>query len=74
MCHTSIAHIKTERSTLLSLHVLQITYNPKDDFMELIEILSGNFDGSSQPVSQPSFQLVMPNPAKRKKNSRVKKA
>ena len=71
--HVYIGPHKNGETYSLSLHVVQITYKPKDDFMDLIESLSGDFDGA--PSASSSSQLAKPDPVKRKKKktTRAKK-
>ena len=69
--HAYIGPHKNGENYSLSLYVVQITYKPKEDIIELIESLGDNFDAAS---SSSSNQLAKPDPVKRKKRtSRAKK-
>ena len=69
--HVYIGPHKNGETFSLSLHVVEITYKPTEDIMDLIESLSDDFNGAP---SASSNQLAKPEPVKRKKRtSRSKK-
>ena len=68
--HVYIGPHKNGETYSLSLYVVQITYKPKGDIIELIESLGDDFDATSCTSLN---QLAKPEPVKKKRASRAKK-
>ena len=72
--HVYVGPHKGGETYSLSLHVVNITFKPADDLMELIENISSEFDTSPPPPSTPEQALCeVKKPSKKKRAPRVKK-